>query len=284
MHDYTCGVSKAFEDIVRAYAAWHDDGICGTENKTVSETVESEDIKRKLQKEESCGESPQSGRPVVNLLGVTPLDFSVNGSVESMQRWVTEHGMQNGTCLAMGCTLDDIARMPEAQVNLVVSSGGLAAAKLLRERFGTPYVVGVPFGEEFSEYLADVVRKAASSGESSVAYQESGDESGGCVIIGENVTSASLAAAIETECGFHVRVLCPLEFEPELLRPGDIKTPEEDDLIREIKKADAVIADPLYKPLAGTKKFYTLPHMAFSGRIYEKETPDLIAVNIKLRQ
>ncbi len=263
MHDYTCGVSKAMEEIVRAYAV------------TPAAASGEPEYSRLPQ--------PDDG-PAVNFLGVTPLDFSVNGSVEAMQRWVAEHGMQNGTCLAMGCTLDDIERLPDAKVNLVVSSGGLAAAKLLRERFGTPYVIGVPYGEEFSEYLAEVIRGSAGTGESRIAYlaEETGsDNDGGCVIIGENVTSASLAAAIEMECGVHARVLCPLESEAELLRPGDMKTPEEDDIIREIKKADAVIADPLYRTLAGEKTFYPLPHMAFSGRIYEKETPDLIDVNIK---
>ena len=54
------------------------------------------------------------------------------------------------------------------------------------------------------------------------------------VIIGESVFCTSLAAAIELDTGIPVRVLCPLEEEDCLLRPGDRKTPEEDDLSREI--------------------------------------------------
>lgn len=45
---------------------------------------------------------------------------------------------------AMGDTLEDLGRAPEAEVNLVVSSVGLWAAKVLQERFGTPYVIGTP--------------------------------------------------------------------------------------------------------------------------------------------
>ncbi|MCC8142445.1 MAG: hypothetical protein LIO56_07970 [Lachnospiraceae bacterium] len=97
------------------------------------------------------------------------------------------------------------------------------------------------------------------------------------IIIGEAVTSASLAAAIEMECGRKARVLCPLVSDAELLRPGDTKAREEDDLIREIKTADVVIADPLYRALCTGKEFYSLPHTAFSGRIYEKAMPNLIA-------
>ncbi len=262
MHDYTAGVSKAMEQIVRAYAA--------------GETVASDG--------KSSAPAANAG-PVVNLLGVTPLDFSLNGSVEAMQKWVTDHGMKNGTCLAMGCLLEDIAHMGDAQVNLVVSSGGLSAAKLLRERFGTPFVVGVPYGKEFSEDLAGVVKRTASSEENVISYQpddgRAKEQEQTAVIIGESVTSASLAAAIEAERDLHVRVLSPLHADPWLLRPGDVRTPEEDDLIREIGKTDTVIADPLYQPLCAGKRFYPLPHTAFSGRIYEKKMPNLIAASLK---
>ncbi len=267
MHDYTRGVSKALEEIARAYAETKPDRLLEAGQEEAYGSVEDDGL-------------------TVNLLGVTPLDFSVNGNVEAMQRWVADYGMRNGTCLAMGCTLEDIARLPDAQVNLVVSSGGLAAAKWLQERFGTPYVVGVPYGAAFSEALAAIVRQTADkengSEDSVLAYrgallEEKSRKEVSCVIIGEAVTSASLAAAIEREYGVRVRVLCPLESEPELLRPGDAEVPEEDDVIREIAQADTVIADPLYRPLCAGKGFYPLPHTAFSGRIYEKEMPNLIA-------
>ncbi len=274
MHDYTLGVSKALEEIVRAYA----EAQPGRGKETGNEKTQ--------ERSNPVSATEQDEGPTVNLLGATPLDFSVNGNVEAMQRWVAEHGMRNGICLAMGCTLEDIAHLPDAQANLVVSSGGLAAAKWLKERFGMPYVVGVPYGEGFSEALAETLRQTADRGNdaegSVIAYrgghlEEKSRKETFCVIIGEAATSASLAAAIEMECGIHMRVLCPLESGSELLRPGDAATPEEDDLICEIAKADAVIADPLYQPLCTGKAFYPLPHTAFSGRIYEKEMPNLIA-------
>ena len=75
-------------------------------------------------------------------------------------------------------------------------------------------------------------------------------------------------------------MLCPLEEEDCLLRPGDRKTPEEDDLSREIGKADVVIGDPLYRSLTEGQRFYDLPHEAFSGRIYDRVSPNLIAKKI----
>ncbi len=87
-------------------------------------------------------------------------------------------------------------------------------------------------------------------------------------IVGEPVHSLSLAELLEREYAVETRVLCPLELGGELLRRGDVMTPEEDDLLREFAWADGVIADPLYQPLVGEKAFYPLPHPAFSGRMY----------------
>ena len=36
--------------------------------------------------------------------------------------------------------------MGKAQVNIVLGNEGLAAAKYLQEKFGTPYVYAVPYG------------------------------------------------------------------------------------------------------------------------------------------
>ena len=46
--------------------------------------------------------------------------------------------------------------------------------------------------------------------------------------------------------------------------------------MRELKKAELVIADPLYRMLCPEAEFLPLPHTAFSGRMYEKEIPVLV--------
>ncbi len=269
MHDYTVGVSDAMEQIVGTYA--------------VRQSADSDVPEIPLPP--VFGGDRSDAELAVNFLGVTPLDFPWDSSVDALRRWADGSGMKSGVCLSMGCSLEDIAQMHGAQVNLVVSSGGLDAAKLLHERYGIPYVVGAPFGKAFAEYLAGCVREAAVSGENMVSYAARAacgertqeiENKKTYALIGEAVTSASLAAAIGMDLEVNVKVLCPLESGSELLRPGDIRTPEEDDLIREIKKVDGVIADPLYRTLCPGKEFYPLPHTAFSGRIYEKNTPNLI--------
>lgn len=214
----------------------------------------------------------------VNILGMTPLDFSVNGSADSIREWLMENGMQVNSCFAMGSSLEEIEKAGAAHVNLVVSYGGLAAAKRLQKRYGTPYVVGVPFGTEFAKYLAGELKRAAESGDSLTGYPVPvRPEKEYAVMIGESVYSASLASAIWMEKGIPVKVLCPLDTEAELLRAGDLHTPEEDDLMREIAKGNGVIADPLYRAIVPKEKaFYELPHEAFSGRIYDAVNPNLI--------
>ena len=63
----------------------------------------------------------------------------------------------------------------------------------------------------------------------------------------------------------------------ELLLPGTLCLTDEDELAPVLREAALIIADPLYQPIcpAGAA-FLSLPHIAFSGRLYEKTIPNLI--------
>ena len=217
----------------------------------------------------------------VNLLGATPLDFSVNGSVDAIRNWLSKSGLEAGACFAMGSTLEDLKTASSAQVNLVVSYGGLETAKLLERRFGMPYVIGVPFGSVFSKHLSRCLYQTSLMRNSQTVYNVKtsckAEQKRQIAIIGESVTAASLGTALEWEHpDLNCRVLCPLDTEARLLRDGDLRISGEAELTRILKDMDAVIADPLYQVLCPEKPFLSLPHTAFSGRIYEKETPVLI--------
>lgn len=62
----------------------------------------------------------------------------------------------------MGDTLEELGRAGEAEVNLVVSSVGIPAANVLREKFGTPFLVGTPV-EGYEDEISDALEKAAGS-------------------------------------------------------------------------------------------------------------------------
>ncbi len=272
MHHYTKGISMALEAFARRFC---------------TQIIE------------------RSGKTSVNILGATPLDFSLNGSVESIREWLLSKDMEVNACFAMGSSLEELKQASKAEVNLVISYGGLSTAKLLQERFGTPYVVGIPFGKKFSQKLAyDLKRAAKKPKETLISYSTflssakrknskeelehlpvishlteitNVKENQKILMIGESVFCASLATALEISYGKKIFVATPLDTKEELLRDGDKKILEEDDLLKLLQDVDILISDPFYQVLCPqTATFIPLPHEAFSGRIYDSSNPNLI--------
>ncbi len=272
MHDYVYGAGLALSEIARHF------------------TGAAEKRKRKL-----------------NLLGVTPLDFGPQPMVDAMKRRLEKYGWEILSTWAMGDTLEDLSHAGEAEVNLVVSSVGIPAANVLREKFGTPFLVGTPV-EGYEGEISDALEKAAESpceafedkkensaeksgaqisGEQEELWKVTPDQviylrkkdsplSGfiptpNITLIGEPVTMGSLAAVIEQKYRKKVQLLCPLEITEGLLRRGDEAIRGEEAMEEKLKTARIIVADPLYRPICPeSATFYEMPHIAFSGRIYLK--------------
>ena len=242
MHSYVQGASMAFEALVHRFA------------------------------DRDAGKTET---PSANILGLTPLDFTVNGTDHAIAAFLEESGFRVLSRWAMGSTLEDLARAGSAHVNLVVSSTGLAAAKALQELFGTPYVVGVPMGAEYSALIRDALQKAAATGENQFpACEQNG---GDILLIGEAVASVSLASAMELTTGKGIRVICPTECGEALLRGKDLALQDEEEIEMALQTAKLVIADPLFRPICpDSAHFVSLPAEACSGRIYREEIPNLV--------
>ena len=242
MNTYVQGAAKAFEGIARRF------------------------VKRDVEKTVHLS---------ANILGLTPLDFSVNGSDASMVKFLENAGFEVISKWAMGSTLEELTEAGRASVNLVVSATGFGVAKVLKELFGTPYVVGTPVGAAFQEELKHALLETAKGGSSDLELSSLPNSE--IAVIGEGVTSLSLAQAIELEYGIGVKVLCATECESALLRNKDVLTSDEEDVIEALSGMKMVIADPLYRPICPKDaKFMTLPAESFSGRIYRNEIPNLI--------
>lgn len=80
--------------------------------------------------------------------------------VDAMKKRLEERGWEILSTWAMGDTLEELGRAGEAEVNLVVSSVGIPAANVLREKFGTPFLVGTPV-EGYEDEISDALEKAA---------------------------------------------------------------------------------------------------------------------------
>ena len=216
------------------------------------------------------GDGEKTEKPSVNILGLTPLDFSVNGTDGSIAEFLEKAGFRILSRWAMGSSLEEISRAGGAHVNLVVSASGLAAAKVLQSRFGTPFVAGVPIGEKLGEML----KKSLKTGNPQVFSELAGED---IVIIGEGITSVSLAQAIELETGRSARVLCATECDAALLRKKDRLCRFEEELEAQLKTAKTVIADPMFRPICpANAAFVELPAESCSGRIWREQIPNLV--------
>ena len=210
----------------------------------------------------------------VNLLGVTPLDFSINGSAEHLQSALADRDIGVVSNWAMGDTLEALQNATSAHVNLVVSYAGIGAARIMQERFGMPYVVGRPYGKHWNAMLCEAMRDAAESGKHQIPQVSREDAE--IVVIGEGVSSLSLASAIGLETGIPVRAIAATEFDSGLLGTSDSIARDEDELVPLLNGAKIIIADPLYQPVCPKDaKFIRLPHEGFSGRIFRDEIPDM---------
>ena len=262
MHSYVSGAYKAFEALAKRFLKRNDKESRGEKKESIDK--ESREAKNTIIK--------------VNILGATPLDFSINKSVEAMVDLLKENNFEVISTWAMGSSLEYIKNAGDADVNLVVSYSGMGAAKYMYENLNIPYVVGTPFGKEFANKVIEDLKEVKSTKENKVSYDNRKiDNYAEITIVGESIMSESLAYAISKEKNKTVNVISSLETDEKLLLEGDKIAMFEDDIEKCLKNSKTIIADPLFRPICPLdSNFISLPHEAFSGRIYRDEIPNII--------
>ena len=227
------------------------------------------DVKYAKNNNKLTDKSYENGKPdvvggTINIVGLTPLDFSVNGSDKAIKAYYENRGVKVISSWAMGSTLEEIQRAYEAAENIVVSETGIKAAAYMKKHIGIPFKVGIPVGGMDIDITA---LYDDATGERRFESVRAGYEDCDAVIIGEAVSSYSLAEYIKRAAGLNVGVIASTDL-------------DEDEIERGISTTDSecvIIADPLFKPLVkGERRLIRLPHEAFSGRIFRKEIPNLI--------
>lgn len=262
MHSYVSGAYKAFEALAKRFLKRNDKESRGEKKESIDK--ESREVKNTIIK--------------VNILGVTPLDFSINKSVEAMVDLLKENNFEVISTWAMGSSLEYIKNAGDADINLVVSYSGMGAAKYMYENLNIPYVVGTPFGKEFANKVIEDLKEVKSTKENKISYDNRKiDKDAEITIVGESIMSESLAYAISKEKNKTVNVISSLETDEKLLLEGDKIAMFEDDIEKCLKNSKTIIADPLFRPICPIdSNFISLPHEAFSGRIYRDEIPNII--------
>ena len=260
MHDYVGGAGPAFENLAH-----------------------------KLFDGESVPPLQGRLRRSVNILGMTPLDFAADGCTASLKSMLNEAGWEVCSSWAMDCTLEELRRAPEASVNLAVSSAGMRTARYLREKFGTPWVAGIPVGR-FADLLIKALDEAVRKDVCGCAYkaddrhgvfgigygseeaERTAQNNAPVILIGEPVVSCSIAEALEAE-GRRTYVIAATEESAALVRGQDLTVSGEEETENAVSEllapGAAIIADPLYQYVCPDRaRFIPVPHLAFSGRLY----------------
>ena len=266
MKSYVHGASLAFELLAE---------------KLVEVQYKKEELKNKNEKYNVVEHKMQK----INILGLTPLDFSVNGSEKSIKEYYRSKGYEIISTWAMGTTLDEIKKSAEADLNIVVSETGMGAALKLKEKYGTPYKIGISLaGEEIDvtdEYQESINEhnligffKGKINNVSDEENREYKDDNPEILIMGERVRSLSLAKYLSAKTGKKCHGYATTDSDED----------EITDTIKSLDNLQVIIADPLFKPIlklidkskAQKIKFISLPHEAFSGRLYRNEIPNLV--------
>ena len=373
MHDYTRGAGLAFLQIAKRFAGAPAEPENGKGEKNYRE---------RGGKDFSDEKKPAGGGRIrVNLLGLTPLDFSaptteqslraklVSAGVEVISNWAMDQsGFSGGRDRSSSTAnsrnsaedrnstedrnptevrtqaedhvrdrkdgsessadtrdcdfsrqspagkynqlLADICRSASADVNLLLSSTGLPAAEYMKERFGIPFVAGIPaFGTE--ELYFEAVRTAAETGENQFPFRDrktaaadgSNEKKPPVCLVGEPVVMTSLAASMQIVTGVPTHVFGMTEEgrgEPAgsslFLGGNDFAPAGEEELNARLRKIIGlsvasgthageseigVISDPFYEDaIPQGFKIIRLPHLAFSGRIFLREIPDLMGESL----
>ena len=214
----------------------------------------------------------------VNILGTNPLDLSANSNAADLKAKVEEWGFTVIGQMMMGATIEQIEKLATAQLNLVVTESGLAAAKLLERKYNIPYVVGMPLGQEDDVHI--LMEETLASGTSSQICDVA--EEGGVLIVGEQVLANSLRRMLKKhKPDIKVTVGTMTHLNSKIAAQGDLDITSEEALIDYIysNQYKTLIGDTLMADLLNEDSeinFVELPHVALSSKVAWNNVPRLL--------
>ncbi|MDO4539258.1 MAG: hypothetical protein Q4B54_13925, partial [Coriobacteriales bacterium] len=175
----------------------------------------------------------------IGYLGANPLDLSCIPPAE------------------MSLTLEDVRQAAANEKNVVVAPSGLPTAKLLQERFGTPY-------EVFDPLVDELTKAAGLDGPALVEGKR-------VLVVAQQVRANTIRerlralGAAQVDCAtWFMRV-------SELAEAGDVRLTEEDDFEELVRDGgyELLVGDPALWPIARDYAGATvdLPDFALSGKL-----------------
>ena len=135
------GVCRYMQNEVKAkLVAFEQGGFRGDYSIGLAETYKL--LVRNLPKKDVAQEAG-----VYNIIGASMWRYRMASDIWEVKSLLDEAlGLSCNACLCYDTSVEELEDMGLAQVNIVLGNEGLAAAKYLQEKFGTPYVYAVPYG------------------------------------------------------------------------------------------------------------------------------------------
>ena len=193
----------------------------------------------------------------VGVLGVNPLDMSDIYAADKIMEMIPGavcYGMQPVNCTvapwnektmvgesaigASGDALAKIANASSADKNIVAAPAAVKAAKLLEERFGTPYEIYDPLAEQI---LNEAFKVSEINGGRSVIAERSTDidvHGKRILIVDQQVRANTMRDLLIAKGAAEVNCATWFLQLTELARPGDARLREEDDFETLVKTGD----------------------------------------------
>ena len=210
-------------------------------------------------------EKPEKIAGSVNILGVTPLDMG-RENLDALKAFVENSGFALNCCCATDWTMDALKNVGAAQINLAPTQAGVEIARHLEEKFGTPWLAGLPVGERGSKELAERMRRRA-AGEKVDALPEA-RESAGALAAGDWIMAASVCRALELDHGIEA---APVGLFGRTGVPETARTPDDEESIEAVVgNARLIVSDPLICALAKSARRVEIPQYAVSSRLYRE--------------
>jgi hypothetical protein len=223
----------------------------------------------------------------VNILGASALDGFDDSALDMLEDLIHGAGLKRGAIWGARSPLGEIRESGGAGANWVISAAALPLARFFRERFGIPFVAGLPSGSGETERIRSGLAACVRGDEPEAVFPPAPERGGGegrrTLIVGEALLCASLRSQLENERGeTDVGIATFFAEGRELLGPGDLFLDTEDDAVRAVSapELETLIADPLVKGLisgGASPRFVPLPHRAVSGRLYDESRSSLFA-------
>lgn len=99
--------------------------------------------------EQQPAEEQQAEEETFNIIGSCVDRFRFRADAAELERLMLgAFGMKPQCVMAAGASVESLRTLGAARINLAVRGEATAASSVLRDRFGTPYVEGIPYGME----------------------------------------------------------------------------------------------------------------------------------------